>query len=442
MRQSAKYQLLMDLISQQRAAGRRLLVFSQFATMLGLIGQGLREAGVPFTVLTGATVNRQKPVDDFQSGKVDVFLISLKAGGTGLNLTAADTVIHYDPWWNPAAQAQATDRAHRIGQTRPVFVYNLIVAGSVEERMLALQRRKRELAQGLLGKSPLSKGEEAKGEEAKGEDGCGVEPLPVSTQVRPQIRTVHCCRHARSRACLRRSTSRSLNRPRFRARKVFRPTVCKGRNASRPQSGPAGRAQKGSGTTMLRAILLFGYPGSGKGTQGKILSALPGFHHVAMGDILRALTPANPLFERVQSYLRAGNLVPDELAMDLLKNYVDQLKPDPEDFLIIDGVPRNAKQVDLLNKLFHVIRIFKLSVYDENLVVERMRKRARIQGRSDDAKDDVIARRLSVYRDETESCIRSYPGTILTRIHANQPIFDVHFDIIHALAKMRDIHFK
>ena len=80
-----------------------------------------------------------------------MFLISLKAGGTGLNLTSADTVIHYDPWWNPAAQAQATDRAHRIGQTRPVFVYNLIVAGSVEERMLALQRRKRELAQGLLG---------------------------------------------------------------------------------------------------------------------------------------------------------------------------------------------------------------------------------------------------------------------------------------------------
>ena len=119
---------------------------------------------------------------------------------------------------------------------------------------------------------------------------------------------------------------------------------------------------------MQRAILLFGYPGSGKGTQGKILSALPGFHHVAMGDILRALTPANPLFERVQSYLRAGNLVPDELAMDLLKRYVDELKPDPDDFLIIDGVPRNAKQVELLNKIVEVIRIFKLSVYDENLV--------------------------------------------------------------------------
>jgi adenylate kinase len=193
---------------------------------------------------------------------------------------------------------------------------------------------------------------------------------------------------------------------------------------------------------MMRAILLFGYPGSGKGTQGRILAALPGFHHVAMGDILRALTPANPLYENVQSFLRKGNLVPDELALDLLRRYVEELKPDPEDYLIIDGVPRNAKQVDLLNKVVRVIRIFKLSVYDENLVVERMRKRARAQGRSDDLSDEIIAHRLAVYRQETESCIRSYPGTILTRIHANQPIFDVHFDIIHALQKMRDIHFK
>jgi adenylate kinase len=193
---------------------------------------------------------------------------------------------------------------------------------------------------------------------------------------------------------------------------------------------------------MQRAILLFGYPGSGKGTQGKILSALPGFHHVAMGDIFRALTPANPLFEKVQSYLKSGELVPDELTMDLLKRYVDDLKPDPEDFLIIDGVPRNGKQVALLNQIVEVVRIFKLSVYDEKLVVDRIRKRARAQGRADDSKDEVITRRLLVYREETEACIRSWPGTILTRIHANQPIFDVHFDIIHALAKMRDIHFK
>ncbi len=193
---------------------------------------------------------------------------------------------------------------------------------------------------------------------------------------------------------------------------------------------------------MQRGIILFGYPGSGKGTQGRILSVLPGFHHIAMGDILRAVTPGTPMHDRVQSYLRAGNLVPDELVMELFAGYVESLKPAPEDFLLIDGLPRNAKQAELLKKMINVIRIFKLSVYDENLVIDRMRKRARAQGRADDASDEVIQHRLQVYRAETESCIRSFPGTILTRIHANQPIFDVHFDIIHALAKMRDIHFK
>jgi adenylate kinase len=193
---------------------------------------------------------------------------------------------------------------------------------------------------------------------------------------------------------------------------------------------------------MLRGILLFGYPGSGKGTQGKILSALPGFHHVAMGDILRAVTLEHPLYEKVQGFLRAGNLVPDDVVMDLLARYVDSLKPEPDDFLIIDGVPRNRRQVALLNQIVRVVRIFKLSVYDENLVIERLRKRARAQNRADDLSDEVIQHRLRVYRDETESCIRTYPGILLTRIHANQPIFDVHFDIIHALAKMRDIHFK
>jgi superfamily II DNA or RNA helicase len=152
VRESAKYDLLMDLLLQQREQGRRVLVFSQFARMLALIGQGLDRNAFRWVELTGATADRQKPVDAFQRGQADVFLITLKAGGTGLNLTAADTVIHYDPWWNPAAQAQATDRAHRIGQTQPVFVYNLIVAGSVEERMLTLQQKKRRLADSVLGR--------------------------------------------------------------------------------------------------------------------------------------------------------------------------------------------------------------------------------------------------------------------------------------------------
>ena len=140
----------MELIEEQLAAGHRILLFSQFTTMLGLIGEGLQERSKPYLLLTGQSRDRQGLVDRFEAGERDVFLISLKAGGVGLNLTSADTVIHYDPWWNPQAQAQATDRAYRIGQQRPVFVYDLFVAGSVEERMLALQDKKRKLAEAIL----------------------------------------------------------------------------------------------------------------------------------------------------------------------------------------------------------------------------------------------------------------------------------------------------
>jgi superfamily II DNA or RNA helicase len=148
---SAKLDCFFELLKTQLEQGRRVLVFSQFTRMLDLIANGLDERGHRFVELTGKTQDRQRAVDRFEGREVDLFLISLKAGGTGLNLTSADTVVHYDPWWNAASQAQATDRAYRIGQTRPVFVYNLIAAGSVEERMLRLQQRKSELASSLLG---------------------------------------------------------------------------------------------------------------------------------------------------------------------------------------------------------------------------------------------------------------------------------------------------
>jgi superfamily II DNA or RNA helicase len=151
VRESGKYELCFELLTQLLRDGHRVLLFSQFTSMLALLAQGLQERKLRYATLTGATQNRQKPVDEFECGKADVFLISLKAGGTGLNLVSADTVIHYDPWWNPAAQDQATDRAYRIGQKKPVFVYNLVAAGSVEERMLGLQQRKRELAGSVLG---------------------------------------------------------------------------------------------------------------------------------------------------------------------------------------------------------------------------------------------------------------------------------------------------
>ena len=118
--------------------------------MLALIEQELAQRNVAYSLLTGDTKDRRTPVKNFQDGKVPLFLISLKAGGTGLNLTAADTVIHYDPWWNPAAENQATDRAHRIGQDKPVFVYKMIARGTVEEKIQALQQKKAHLAAGVL----------------------------------------------------------------------------------------------------------------------------------------------------------------------------------------------------------------------------------------------------------------------------------------------------
>jgi len=147
---SAKLALLMDLLGELMAEGRRVLVFSQFTSMLALIEDALRQASLTWTTLTGQTRERDAAIARFTQGEVPIFLISLKAGGTGLNLPQADTVIHYDPWWNPAVEAQATARAHRIGQTRQVMVYRLVAEGTIEERMLALQARKAALAQGLL----------------------------------------------------------------------------------------------------------------------------------------------------------------------------------------------------------------------------------------------------------------------------------------------------
>ena len=147
---SAKLDYLIELLDMLVKEGRRVLLFSQFTTMLGLIRERLRAQGISYLELTGSSRNRGELVEQFQAGEMPLFLISLKAGGTGLNLTAADTVIHYDPWWNPAAEAQATDRAYRIGQTRPVFVHRLICSGTVEERIQKLQVDKAKLADDLL----------------------------------------------------------------------------------------------------------------------------------------------------------------------------------------------------------------------------------------------------------------------------------------------------
>ncbi|MBX3149675.1 DEAD/DEAH box helicase [Candidatus Obscuribacterales bacterium] len=143
---TAKLDALIEMLEQQIEEGHKVLVFSQFTSMLELIEARLRESKLSYVKLTGETKDRAKPVKEFQEGSTPIFLISLKAGGTGLNLTQADVVIHYDPWWNPAVEEQATDRAHRIGQTKKVFVYKLIAKGTIEQRMVEMQERKRSIA--------------------------------------------------------------------------------------------------------------------------------------------------------------------------------------------------------------------------------------------------------------------------------------------------------
>lgn len=150
---SAKREACMDLIRSAIDGGHRMLLFSQFTSMMELLASDLKNEGIPFYTLTGATPSQERLrlVNAFNNGDTPVFLISLRAGGTGLNLTGADLVIHYDPWWNLAVQNQATDRAHRIGQTRQVTEIRLIAAHSIEERIIELQEAKRELADAVLG---------------------------------------------------------------------------------------------------------------------------------------------------------------------------------------------------------------------------------------------------------------------------------------------------
>ena len=156
-KKSAKLERLMTILPEMIEEGRTVLLFSQFTSMLTLIEAELKKKNIDFVKITGRTKDRETPVKDFQAGKVPLFLISLKAGGTGLNLTAADTVIHYDPWWNPAVENQATDRAHRIGQDKPVFVHKLIVKDGVEEAIQQLKAKKSALAAALFSEKSAGK---------------------------------------------------------------------------------------------------------------------------------------------------------------------------------------------------------------------------------------------------------------------------------------------
>ncbi len=159
--QSGKFELLDDIITEAIGGGHRILLFSQFTSMLQLIREHLDQEQIPYLYLDGSTPIQERGamVRDFNGGVGDLFLISLKAGGTGLNLTGADTVIHFDPWWNPAVEEQATDRAYRIGQDKVVHVMKLITRGTIEEKILALQQKKKALIDSVIqpGQTLLSK---------------------------------------------------------------------------------------------------------------------------------------------------------------------------------------------------------------------------------------------------------------------------------------------
>ncbi|MGB3546913.1 MAG: helicase-related protein, partial [Saprospiraceae bacterium] len=155
---SSKLALVAETIKELREGNHKALIFSQFVKHLRLVEEWVKAEGIPYQYLDGSTPGpkRDEAVQAFQRGEGDVFLISLKAGGTGLTLTAADYVLHLDPWWNPAVEDQASDRAHRIGQQRPVTVYRFVTENTIEEKIVALHQEKRDLADSLLSGTEMS----------------------------------------------------------------------------------------------------------------------------------------------------------------------------------------------------------------------------------------------------------------------------------------------
>jgi SNF2 family DNA or RNA helicase len=162
---SGKLMALRELVDEVESGGHKVLVFSQFVSMLKLVAAALDDDDIKYEYLDGSTTDRPERIDNFQNDPtIPVFLISLKAGGSGLNLTAADTVVHFDPWWNPAVEDQASDRAHRIGQKKVVNVYRLVAAGTIEEKILQLKQKKKDLFNAVLtedagGAKKLTKGD-------------------------------------------------------------------------------------------------------------------------------------------------------------------------------------------------------------------------------------------------------------------------------------------
>lgn len=187
-----------------------------------------------------------------------------------------------------------------------------------------------------------------------------------------------------------------------------------------------------------KAILLFGAPGSGKGTQGKVLGQVPGYMHSSTGDMFRALDKNSEMGKLSASYASKGQLVPDEFTINLWKQHMAGLvagkKFDAENGVVImDGVPRNVKQAELLKDTIDVVKIIYLETANLDKFVARLKARAIKEGRADDADDNVIRNRMSVYANETEPVLKVYPPGVVTRVEADQPILNVLKDVVAAL---------
>ncbi len=190
-----------------------------------------------------------------------------------------------------------------------------------------------------------------------------------------------------------------------------------------------------------RAVLLFGAPGVGKGTQGKILGHIPGFHHLSMGDVFRALDKESDLGKRVASFSSRGELVPDDITLQVWAEHmaaqVDAGKYNPEkDILLLDGLPRNLDQAKLLDAHIQPLRVIHLAASDQDAMVERLRRRAIKEKRADDANEDLIRRRWDIYRDETQHVLDHYDREVIAEIDAIGTPAEVLFRILSDLVPM------
>jgi len=193
--------------------------------------------------------------------------------------------------------------------------------------------------------------------------------------------------------------------------------------------------------SQWKSVLLFGAPGAGKGTQGRILGCVPGFVHVAMGDLFRSLDPDSELGRTVQRYSSRGELVPDELTIDLWRRSVEALVErgdfDPDkDVLVLDGLPRNVEQAKLLAPCVRPLLVLHLDARDEEELLRRLRKRALKEGRADDAREEVVRHRLEVYRSQTAPVLAQYPPEIVVRIEATGAPIQVLSRIAARLAEV------